>query len=34
MNGHLVGPYGLQIRCIPATVGVGGFDSHTFPLFL
>lgn len=26
------GPRGLQIRSVPATVGVGGFDSHTFPL--
>ena len=25
-------PRGLQIRCVPATVGIGGFDSHTFPL--
>ncbi len=26
------GPRGLQIRSAPATVGTGGFDSHTFPL--
>ena|GEM_PF-6430251 len=25
------GPRGLQIRSAPATVGTGGFDSHTFP---
>ena len=26
------GPRGLQIRSVLTTVGIGGFDSHTFPL--
>ena len=34
-NGRVPGgPRGLQIRSALATVGVGGFDSHTFPLIL
>jgi len=34
MNGHLVGLCGFQIRCVLAIVGIGGFDSLTFPLLL